>query len=100
MKIKNGIYVRYYLTINVFEFIYFVNEGNNNKIMIMLNEENIPFLEKSKVWVVDATFYVCPKEYKQLFAIYAKILEMFHQNFIYFNAFKVEYSLFNSISIS
>lgn len=51
---------------------------NEDKILILLNEENISYCKKSTIWICDGTFHACPHEFKQLYLIHMKVNEKYY----------------------
>lgn len=53
----------------------FIHENifEDEKYVVMINENNLLHLMNSEVWLADGTFHVAPKEYKQLYTIHCRI---------------------------
>jgi hypothetical protein len=45
-------------------------EHNFGKVIMLTTRENLAHLGESTIWMCDGTFFVCPREFYQLFTIF------------------------------
>ncbi|KAG0440202.1 hypothetical protein DMUE_1911 [Dictyocoela muelleri] len=51
-------------------FLQYINNSNENGLIIFSTEYNLNILKKSKIWLCDATFYTSPQDYSQIYIIH------------------------------
>lgn len=95
---ENGIFLKYYLTENKEKFIQFISM-KDEKLIILLNEENKVYLETSNNWICDGTFYACPKEFVQLYVIHVEISGLKYPIAYLFLPFKTYKCYFHAFSL-
>ncbi|KAF9762292.1 hypothetical protein NGRA_2117, partial [Nosema granulosis] len=64
----------YYKTIDNNKFIhYYMVKGQIDRMIVLINEENISHLRHSEIWYMDGTFKSCPFDFYQVYIIHASI---------------------------